>query len=299
MWLRRIFFLLLLTVLLLLFIYTGAYYLLVLFVTLISIMIISLFSMLFFKWKSNIVFEKDKIEYHGLSFFPVGKVKVKYEIKNMFLETSQVQSVSFIIPTKKIQIPLDIKDQIGRLSLQIKKCVLTDMLSLFKCSLKCEPKHEILLNSVNQQDETISMNIVENIFSRSKCDDYEIREYHRGDSLKDIHYKISYKMKKYMVKDTTKSRMNRFSIFLELSGNESECLHVLQSFWNVSQYLISQQEVFDVLWMSQYDLKTERIDNIVLLEKVLDEILSHPKAYESKIPLEADMFIKASGIEEA
>ena len=38
-------------------------------------------------------------------------------------------------------------------------------------------------------------------YQSNKSDDYDIRDYRVGDSLKDIHYKISYKLSKLMIKD--------------------------------------------------------------------------------------------------
>ena len=278
---KNFFYILLVVILYVSFIFTNTYYLFVIASVLFLIYLISWVCM-FISFRS-IKLKVDckenlKVEYNSNSNFPLGSMCINLELYNLFFEETIKITTRFIVGNKLIYVPLDTKLKLGNYQAITFKCTLHDMLNLHSKKIKNlniydfieEPRYKYLYNSNELQ-----MMIREKHSQESE--DYDIREYKIGDSIKDIHYKISYKLSKLMVKEKIKSTED-ITVYLDLSGDEEECEQVFTYLHCFIETLYIIQRKCNIYWHSKSMLRQMQISNIEQLPILIEEILSSPKA---------------------
>lgn len=279
---NRLLFLLLFIILFISFIITGAYYLLVLIVLLISLILISLLSMLLFSNKIVIkMIEKNNnifliYESKGL---PIGKLSVDLNIKNTFYNEIYQNQFDIILGEKKIVIQLPFtKIKLGNYVINEQSFILSDFLGLFKKKIKKEIFSE-MIQYPNLKNLIMDYKVSEevNSYQSNKSDDYYIREYRIGDSLKDIHYKLSYKLSNYMIKEKHNNKGNNISVSLDLSGNNEECEQVFIYLNQMIQNLQVYHETCLVKWLSKDKVYEQKVTDLDDLNNCITKILSMPK----------------------
>lgn len=299
MLIRRIIYLLLISFIAIFLIITGAYYLLVTLFLLLILPIISLCTMLLCSKSLNIKYVYQNgyfFDIHSSGIFPLGKVICKYEIYNPFYNTSVFFKASFMVGEKHFQVPLNCSyNKMGNIQIKTNTCKLMDMLGLFSKKIKVESSFERLIQPNYSEEVFFDINHIQTMINQYKSDDYEIREYKEGDSLKDIHYKISYKIHKRMIKDRFKNGYSIFDLFVDFSGNEDECEQVMKLFIELSRYLISIHASFRVFWKSYDEVKENEIKDQMDIDSTIKMMLSHYKA-ENVNGVYSDIVITSQGI---
>lgn len=299
MLIRRILYLLLVCFITVFLIITGAYYLLVTLFLILMLPIISLLAMYLNSSSLMIQFNYQNgyfLDIHSKGLFPLGRVMNQYEIYNPFYNTRLVQTISFMVGEKHFQVPLECFDnKMGNIQIISHQCKLIDMLGLFSKTIKIDSSLERLIIPTCSEGIYFDVNQIQTLINQYKSDDYEIKEYKEGDSLKDIHYKISYKMHKRMIKDRFKEGYSIFEIFVDLSGNEDECEQVMKTFIELSRYLISIHAAFHVFWKSHDVIKENEIKDRMDIEETIKMMLSHYKAENAK-EVHTDIMITSQGI---
>lgn len=284
---NRLLFLFLFIVLTILFIITGAYYLLVLIVLLTTLTLVSFLSMLLYSKQIKLQLKENEdntLLIYKSKLFPFGKLTIDLNIKNNFFEDIYNNHFDLILGKKKIisTLPFN-KNKIGKYTLTNQTLILSDFLGLFKKNIKANIFDEIIqlpqFKSSSYEISKISEQVV--AYQTSKSDDYDIREYRIGDSMKDIHYKISYKLSKYMIKEKHKNQGNDISVVLDLSGSNNECEKVFNYLYEVINNLQVYNEPCLVKWISKDKVYEQKIKDINDLKKCINQILTMPKCKET------------------
>ncbi|WP_294562988.1 DUF58 domain-containing protein [uncultured Traorella sp.] len=301
---RRLFVLLLAFLLIITFLITRAYYLLLLIVLLFSLIVISVFCMLMMYRKISFQFLQSENEmnlvFRGKGFFPVGRIKIEIVINNLFLDTSLSQSKQFLVCGGSVYIPLDESlFHLGKSVISIKSCRIIDMLGIFSKKIRCQEKMESFCYPyIDESYRKLNAQVNEKLrnYNQQKNEDYDIREYREGDSVKDIHYKVSYRQSKLMIKDKYKDAGLMMKLFLDLSGDEEDCRQVLSYLYQFVCHLTIQKSKCQVQWYSKNKLMEEKISDLKEYEEALHTILSNPKA-DGEDFVHAEWVITKMGIE--
>lgn len=286
MLLRRLFFVSLSLILIITFILSGAYYLLLLIVILFMLMMISLFSMLFMLKKIRFQILKSNNEYYlkyqGKGFFPVGRMQIHFDVRNIFLNTSIPMKIDFLAGCPNILIPLDASMfKMGKTELVLTSFRMIDMLGIFSKKIKYTTAIETFIAPViEKKDSLFEMEMGRKLqaYQRQKNEDYDLREYREGDSFKDIHYKVSYRQSKLMIKDKFKQSGFDMDVFIDLSGDELSCQNVFSYLESFIHQLLLQNGKCMLHWYSKELLMEVKICDLHEYEEALRKILSFPKA---------------------
>lgn len=166
--------------------------------------------------------------------FPVTHIKMTAKCKNLFLNTEHdckfvVNSSPFSI--KEFAYEMDSK-YIGNIDFVIKKASFYDFFSLFRLTKNIKVSKII---PVFPSTVSVSVTIRPNdyfagesdIFSTTKAGDdpsevFNIREYTEGDKLNRIHWKLTTKTDKYMVKDYSLPVNDNIFIYVDLKTASAE-----------------------------------------------------------------------------
>lgn len=281
------------------YIFTGTYYLLVVpFVMFIlyGVSFISFYPLCFLmKFKlysnNNNLYGKILSKY----ILPLGFIKGKISLYNRFFEEFETIHINNLLSKKEdIQVENDTKigfHELDKISLK--------SYSIFKLHSKRIKKIEyipfIKLPEHYRFDGYDALQSYLREVNQNNSDEYEIREYQKGDPIKDIHYKISYKFNKLMIKERINT-FNDISIYLDLSGNEDDIIHVLSYLY----CFIESVEIFNrecvIYWNSKENYNQYKLKNKGEFNHLLELILSNPKA-SIYSPLEDCWVITNNGID--
>lgn len=222
---------------------------------------------------------KLKIRIENRSPFSVSSIKINAKIVNMFLNSEN--DCTFIVNApafSKKEFSYDItSDYIGNLSLNIEKIKFYDYLSLFVFSKKCGFKKIV---SVYPSTVNASLKIRSNdrfsgdaqLFSSSVSGDdpsevFNIREYKEGDKLNRVHWKLTTKTEKYMVKEFSLPLSDNIFIFLDLKVLDTDKFgyvnSLIKSLISVSESLSKQGISHYIGW---YNSRKEQYETVRLSE---------------------------------
>lgn len=105
--------------------------------------------------------------------------------------------------------------------------------------------------------------------------DYEIREYIAGDELKSIHWKLSAKQGKMMVRERLAAGREKVNVLLPLSNDPDENDALMESLYGIGRLLLSKGYPIQLFWQGADDTLCSRyIMELGELENGLGEILS-------------------------
>jgi uncharacterized protein (DUF58 family) len=178
---------------------------------------------------------KLKIKVSNKSFVPVLNYYFKLEMKNAFSEEAQVRYINLAVPVRGSRVvDIDIRPTLcGRIDICVADVRVRDLFSFFekrikldlnstadyRISLKVMPLKAELESEIrvaeNASDEA------ENIGKNETGDEtVDIREYNPGDSLKNIHWKLSAKKTELFVRDRGENTKDTAILLFELNADE-------------------------------------------------------------------------------
>ncbi|MDE7252525.1 MAG: DUF58 domain-containing protein [Acetatifactor sp.] len=112
--------------------------------------------------------------------------------------------------------------------------------------------------------------------------DYEIREYVPGDELKTIHWKLSAKQSKLMVRERLASGREKINVVLPLGEERAENDGLMEALYGLGRLLLQKEYPVQLFWMGQEQrLQTRFIAEIGEFENALGEILSTSGIHQS------------------
>lgn len=105
--------------------------------------------------------------------------------------------------------------------------------------------------------------------------DYEIREYIPGDELKNIHWKLTAKQNRLMVRERLKSGKQKINVLLPLTNGKQENDELMDALYYLGQLFLEKEYPVQLYWAGTgKELLSRYIAELGELEAVLGQILS-------------------------
>lgn len=173
----------------------------------------------------------------------------------------------------------------GRIRVSVTECRVYDLLHLFYLTCREEKGTEVLvwplfsdgedteelyecIEGFPQEDESRKRGAEYN-------PDYEIREYIPGDELKNIHWKLSAKQGKMMVRERLAAGRERVNVLLPLGEDPDENDALMESLCGMCRLLLFKGYPIQLFWQGADDALCSRyMMELGELENILGEILS-------------------------
>lgn len=197
------------------------------------------------------------------TIFPVFRIGYKIQVENQLNREKRIMRMTgSLSPKKQMQTSMTTgSDYCGRLRVSVQKIVLYDIFGLFGVSCKCQAvTHMTVQPDTFETAITVlqSFNSVEEseVYSQDRpgsdlTETFQIREYVPGDSPRQIHWKLSSKFDKLIVRDPALPITRNVLIFWERTG-ESGSLDLLDAQAEVvvslGKSLLEQSIQFSIAW---------------------------------------------------
>lgn len=195
------------------------------------------------------------ISIENQSFFPFLHCRTKCYVNNLFYPKNKESLISFpLIPKKKSESTVSLLSLgCGMATFEISEIMLTDLLGIFiaqspvrkRVDIPVFPKEEEIVipihNTISDgMDEFEESDLKGNVSSDIK----EIREYHPGDRLQRIHWKLSAKLDDLYVKEMAHTSILSMVLLPELNKETIE--DTISTLYNLSRALIKNDERFEI-----------------------------------------------------
>ena len=252
------------------------------------------------------------ITIYNKSIFPVSKIKFNIICRDRYGNESvfNIQTVSNARAATNINYNIDAK-YCGIVDVIIENVYIYDYLSMFKFKKKINKTSSItILPNIYNIDNDIAIYEVESdegerysqyMRGEDSSEIFDIRDYVQGDKLNRVHWKLSSKYDKMMVKEFGYPMSTRIELLLELYVDKSEnwCKMVdglIETLFSVSYALIQKDHEHNILWYREdiSEVVSERISSREDLQRTMRHILNS-KVYTDDIkvlPLYSDKIIK-------
>ncbi len=292
---------------------------LVLFLVVLAVPILLLLLTVFMRLGIRVRVENDRTVYSGdetatvsieitnYSLLPVSQITVFANYKNAFFRQYDVGEFQFFAPPlSKNRYEIEIRSRhAGKIDVFFKKARVFDYFGVFSLPIKMKKHVSVsFLPQVHSIEPTLRKNTYTasetNVYSKHKPGDdpaevFAIREYVDGDKLSRIHWKLTSKQEKYMVKDYSLPINEAVLILPELAfeaGNETDLDlidSVLEIAFSLSHTLIERKTLHAIGYYNAEADKVcvQKIGDLDDLYSVFGEIFN-TSAYYNK-PVLANM----------
>lgn len=243
-----------------------------------------------------------KVNMKNRTIFPVPNTVLNLKFSNSLSENSE--KVSFLIPwhaNKNESLKTVISSKCcGKLVMKIENICIYDYIKLFKFKIKPQnptaavivmpdayPLDAVISNSLHENHESDSYSKIKSGDDPSEV--FNIREYSEGDKINRIHWKLSSKTDKMMVKEYSLPITCNTLIMPELILNNTCTPDDFDSFMDtlasLSQFFAENNTMHTVMW---YDSSSNNIinytvdgtsDSALMLRKLLSSDAYHDKRY--------------------
>ncbi|MDE5938154.1 MAG: DUF58 domain-containing protein [Lachnospiraceae bacterium] len=173
----------------------------------------------------------------------------------------------------------------GLLRVSVEECRVYDLLHIFYLTYREEKASEVLVwpafSEGEDREEPCACieGFPEENESRKRGaeynPDYEIREYQDGDELKSIHWKLSAKQDKTMVRERLSAGREKINVLLPLGEDADENDALMESLYGMCRQLLFKGYPIQLFWQgAEHGLRSRYIVEQGEFENVLGEILS-------------------------
>lgn len=115
------------------------------------------------------------------------------------------------------------------------------------------------------------------------AENYEIREFHPGDSLNKIHWKLSAKVGDLMLREPMEPQRGLMLLTLDLNGSASELDLKLGRLLYLSRWLLAREVTFDIRALTAKGVESWTIREQADADKCIESLLGTPFAREGSI----------------
>ncbi|OGO87993.1 MAG: hypothetical protein A2Y15_03210 [Clostridiales bacterium GWF2_36_10] len=226
---------------------------------------ISLFSMLRIKFnlvplpieirKSEVV--SARININPRTWLPISQVNITYTANNVTLGRNSSLVTVMIFGSYKSYVSLQLNtEHVGCINLDIKKIRVFDYLGLFSLSLKTPEKRRILIMPKIERPDPMPILPIDKVGSKGLkpkpgggfSEDYDLREYRIGDPLNAIHWKLTSKFDKIIVKEPLVSEKGKIFICFNLFGNAEEVDNIFGQISYIAHIFLRRMIEFNLCW---------------------------------------------------
>lgn len=164
-----------------------------------------------------------------------------------------------------------------------------DYLGLFSLPLHCQRQHQILLEPKpvpmeNEQEADADTAFAWKPKNGGFSENHELRLYAPGDSLRQIHWKLSAKTGKLIIREPMVPDPGRVLVRLELKGSADRIDILLGKTLWLSRRLLEQSILFELLCLTGRGVESFRVDSTQALEHAMDALLQRPAAVTGTLP---------------
>ena len=238
---------------------------------------------------------------------------VSYVVRNVFTEyETKGKARTWAAPGVTTVIEKELlSHHVGRVEVCVTKFVIWDWLGILRLDCKAQKSAWVIVAptpKVSNEEELVMA--IENFPDDNETKkhgtdinpDYEIREYVPGDELKSIHWKLTAKTGRTMVRERLASGRDKINVLLALTENEEENDGLTASLHGLSLLLLNKGYPIRLLWLGAGGtLQGRYVAEEGELENAMDEILSVSgkknqdkarNAMETEFPGEAYVIVK-------
>ena len=248
-----------------------------------------------------------QLQVENKSWIPILYVALQLEVNNLFYDSEQleVQCCLLAKSKEKISIPMTFQKS-GCIEVSVSKLIIRDWLHIFQKVIPVKCREEFMVMPVADQ-----MSFMEEIYSDYGTEENNqtgiqetsdavsfVRDYVGGDRMQQIHWKLSAKKNKILVKEYDHVAKENVKLLIELTkdkmGSLDACLDMVYSITKV--FLTWQQPVSLLWWSSRQECMQERIvGNEEMLEDAIYAIF-YEQTYERSS--KACIMMEQAGYEE-
>ena len=214
------------------------------------------------------------IRFTNERLLPVHAVKLQLELFNRYTENVTYESYCLRnLASARITLPLP-TSECGVISCRMKRCELQDLLGLFVISrrfeqeLICAVLPEAQKAQVNLDAALDAVRVLKPKYGGGFSEEHDLRDYRPGDMPNSIHWKLSSKTDKLIVREALAVENCDVYLVLEQPGAHDEGLAVLR--W-LSAELLSREEPHILVTDSMYPVGNESEADAALIS-----LLSNP-----------------------
>jgi len=176
---------------------------------------------------------------------------------------------------------------VGVLSCCVEKARVYDYLKLFRIPVRAGQTVEVLVRPREEEPSSLP-NLSRFLTKQLKpkpgggfSEEHELRDYREGDPLRDIHWKLSVKTDRLILREAQEPVRRRVLLTLDLAGMADQIDSVLGRFLWMSKWLLEHEVSHELLWIdpSNLHLQTAQISDEKNLEDAL-QLLLHSQTAE-------------------
>ena len=228
------------------------------------------------------------IDVENSSVFPINHIESVIRLENIVFDTSDTKKVMLSVAGKsreQFRLPIMSK-YCGRVDLRVERCLVYDWMDLAYRSVEAAKEGfyyeypvekyqhiETIKDGVSEGEETTYKNVVGNDISEI----LQIREYRRGDTIKNIHWKLTAKSGKILVKELNTPNDNSIMVIFDYADKEEREVNngIITAVSNISSELMKDRRGHTLYRMNTVkDLVEERnIEEPEEYDAALHEIL--------------------------
>lgn len=177
----------------------------------------------------------------------------------------------------------------GALLCTLSRPRICDHLGLFSLPLSCQKQHRVIVEPKpvpmeNQQDADADTAFAWKPKNGGFSENHELRLYTPGDSLRQIHWKLSAKTGKLIIREPMVPDPGRVLVQLVLKGGSGDIDLLLgRTLW-LSRRLLEQGIPFELLCLTGQGAESFRVDTAQALEQTMDTLLQRPAAVSGTLP---------------
>ena len=211
------------------------------------------------------------------------------EFANSFMDVNGKQTISVPVTAKStFKSPLICNvTSLGVFSVKLENYILSDMFGILKVVCDSNDSFDIVvLPNADEPDDNVAMGLMEGMSDNEddtrKGNEYadisNIREYIPGDRIKDIHWKLSAKKDKLLVKERIHTSERQMIIWLDSSDSKRIVTDILSEAYSVLCHVIREGILVKLMW---YDYSSNSVNEYSVLDNY-DLINAFIKIYSSK-----------------
>ena len=229
----------------------------------------------------------EKVDLKVSSKLPLPPYKSKIRITKPITGESWTLKPSTQLPT----------EHCGQLHVELYKPGVCDFLGIFRLKIRKKAKQTVLVlpTPVEMEIPPDLMKQLEPRWRRKPgggyAENYEIRQYHPGDSLNQIHWKLSAKVGELMLREPMEPERGLLLLTMDLNGTAAELDRKLGQLLWLSQWLLKRELTFDIRVLTANGIDGWTIRHEEDVAQCVENLLSTPYARTGSIK---DEFFKAA-----
>lgn len=216
------------------------------------------------------------------AFCPISGLFIGLRFGNDLTDWAEQERLMYVgLPDEQLTLPIR-TDHCGRMTCRVTRAGLLDGLGLFTVPVRLPPPAAVLVLPVPvRQEELPRLEVPEDPTgaegnSRIPNGDYELRDYRAGDPLRSVHWKLSSKRDKLVVREWRSARNVRIILAVDRFGTPEQLDRTLDRLCALSAQLLDRDCPHIVQWQEGEEIHSLSVSDRGALLTCLGALLSSP-----------------------